>query len=184
MANSDDQGVFRYVLDANDRIRFVSDEWLDFARQNGAERLDRERVIEHSIWDFIVDARTRELYEKLFERARSYGQVLCVPFRCDSPDRRRFMELDLIGLEDGGVLIESRLLCEERREPVSFESLTRNGSPARMCSWCKRICSDDGSWVEIEEIEEVEAIGPDLGISHVTCPACYGRAREQLGMDC
>jgi hypothetical protein len=184
MFRSDDDSMFEYELDATDRIRDVSDRWLDFARENDAAHLTREAVVGHSVWDFIADDRTRHLYAQLFERARDYGQVLCVPFRCDSPDFRRFMELDIVSRADGGLVIESRLLCEEPREPVWVR---RSAGPViQMCGWCKKVRTDDDTWVEIEEAANPETLAtrPGLDISHVTCPACYSQARAQLGLDC
>ncbi len=175
--------LYEYHVDGDDSLTFVSDSWVAFARENDAPHLTREHVIGRPLWQFITDRQTRHLYELLLDRARRVGPILRLPFRCDAPDCRRFMELDIIALEHGRLKFESRLLREEPRRPVEALWLPRPGSDAllEMCSWCKRIRSAREAWLEVEELATEHGLleGPLPDISHVICPACYERVRSR-----
>ncbi len=178
--------MLSYQLDGEDRILFVSDEWLGFARENGAPALTRENVITRPIWDFISGASTRHLYELVFERVRSRQRFVTLPFRCDAPDRRRYMELGLSPLADCGICVVSRLLKEEPREPLRLldSALARSDEFLETCSWCKRIRARDGTWLEperaIERNDLFDAPRPPH-LTHTACPECDERARAAAG---
>ena len=178
---SDRLPLYEYHVDPDDALTFVSDAWVAFARENDAPHLTREHVIGRPLWHFITDRQTRHLYELLLEQARRVGQVLRLPFRCDAPDCRRFMELDIIAREHGGLKFESRLIREEPREPVLGLGLSRGGPGPllEMCSWCKRIRSGPDTWLDVEELATRHALfeEPVPDISHVVCPTCFERVR-------
>ena len=67
------QLIFRYRVDARDRLVFVDPLWLAFARENGAADLTEQRVIGRSLWDFVADAETIRLYRELHARVRGCG---------------------------------------------------------------------------------------------------------------
>ena len=85
---------FTYRVDGNDVITYVSEAWVEFARQNGAATLDEASVVGRSIWDLIAHAPTRELYKLVFRKVR-VGKTVVLPFRCDAPRLRRYMQLSL-----------------------------------------------------------------------------------------
>ncbi|NQU49755.1 MAG: hypothetical protein HQ519_13975 [Planctomycetes bacterium] len=88
--------VFSYRIDSEDKILAVSAEWLRFAKENMAADLEREFVVGRSLWQFITGDEVKHLYEIIFERARQTGDQIALPFRCDSPTERRFMELQAL----------------------------------------------------------------------------------------
>jgi len=167
---------FDYRVDAGDRIRFVSDAWIRFARDNGAPELDRDTVYGISIWRFIDGAQARHLYRLLFERARCALGVYTVPFRCDGPHVRRRMELTIEGHADGSVHLSSTLLAEEPRAPVTLldPDTLRGAELLHMCSWCKRVLVEGLGWMEIEDA--VARLGlfraPVPRVTHGVCSAC------------
>ncbi len=175
--------TYRYQLDADDRIVFVSDAWLAFAVQNDAPGLTREAVLGRPIWDFITGPSTRQIYEHLHEETRARQRVLTVPFRCDSPDRRRFMELELRSLPDGFIQADSRLLREEQRSPVDAlrVSVERTDEFVDTCSLCRRV-REDHDWAEIEDLV-LRGLFHEPGppqFTHTTCPDCEERVRDTL----
>ena len=87
--------VFEYQIDSNDVLVLVSDDWLAFARENGASELDAKFIIGRSLWDFIPDEPTQTLYRDVIATVRATDQPIVVPFRCDSPTLRRFMRLEV-----------------------------------------------------------------------------------------
>jgi len=142
-----------YAIDGQDTIVSVNDAWLAFARANRAPELRSETVVGRAIWEFISGEPTRELYATLFRRARAEGQEIVLPFRCDSPDRFRFMRLVIAparadALQLRGVLLREQLrpYCRiiDRAFPRSLVTLT-------LCSVCLRICVLGTDWIEVED---------------------------------
>jgi hypothetical protein len=99
-----DSAVCDYAVDGNDVIVSLGDDWLRFARENAAAELSRESVIGHNLWEYVAGNATRELYEVIFRRVRDQRRTLVLPFRCDSPDRFRFMQLAIESGEGPTVL--------------------------------------------------------------------------------
>ena len=75
--------TFGYRLDPHDAIEWVSEDWLAFARENGAAELEPNSVLGKKLWEFIADERTRQLYRDVFTMVRATDQPKVVPFRCD-----------------------------------------------------------------------------------------------------
>jgi len=172
-----------YWLDADDQIIGVSERWLSFALQNGAPQLRPETVVGRQLWSFISGQTVRHLFQQLLGQVRERGRGVSVPFRCDSPERRRYMRLSCLPLDARSIEMCSTLLREEPREPAPQIS---NRGLLRMCSWCKRIARSDVDWMEIE------AAAVDLGffertepaeITHVVCPDCSRMLLEEIGAD-
>lgn len=168
-------GNSQYELDHEDRIRSVSALWSAFARENEAEHLVRG-VVGTPIWDWIAGPEVQHLYRLLFSRIREVRGSATIPFRCDSPSIRRFMELEVFALPDDGLLCTAELKRAERRTPVPLldPHVPRSETFLRICSWCKRVPTGDGLWLEIEQaiaaLRLVEDVPP--AISHTICDRC------------
>jgi hypothetical protein len=167
-----------YHLDARAHIVYVNDNWGRFARQAGVEALSEARVIGRSLWSFIKDPAVRHIYKILYGRILSGERTsIRLNFRCDGPDIRRFMEMELkpIAGRNDRIEVVCRTLREERRDPVD---LTHASAPQFlvMCSICKGVRDDEAaSWREIEEVLKQD--GPMDGdasilVSHTICETC------------
>lgn len=174
-----------YELDQDDRIRAVSASWLDFARHNGAADLERETVVGRPIWDFVAGTDTQGVYEAIFTRVRATGRTLRLPFRCDSPDRRRYMQLTVRPRPAGGLAISASLVREEERDPISL--LDRNTARSHvlvpMCSWCKAVRGTTGEWLEVEEaVAQFELLAslPLPRLTHTICPKCAASLEDNV----
>lgn len=174
-----EKDVFVYCLDADDTILSVSPNWETFAYTNASGvECSVDHVVGHSIWDFIHDFETRYLYKAVFRRVRSGKPCGPIPFRCDSPGERRFLELSVLPLADDGLEIRSRIKSVEPRDPVKLldKAAQRSNELLRVCSMCKKLALPTGQWVEVEEglsrmkLFETEEM-PKL--THGVCPACY-----------
>jgi len=155
------------------------------ALENYAPQMSFERIKYSPIWDFIYDTETRHIYRMLLEKVRANPVSVRFPFRCDAPDRRRFMEMEILPLNESGVQFNTVLVREEEREPVrlldAFEA--RSEKIIRMCSWCKCIILHDGSCLDVEEaIRRMDLFKePKLPqISHGACASCGKRWRESI----
>lgn len=177
MGTQDDKRTFVYRIDGSDRVAFVDEEWLRFAAENGAEELSRERVLGASIHTFIADQETSAIYHFLLGKVRATGTALEVPFRCDSPECRRQMTMEVAPFGEELVEIRSRLIKREPREPIALldAGVDRSDELVRMCGWCKKIELPAQEWVEVEEgvraLALLEAQRPP-GLTHGICPSC------------
>ena len=101
-----DPDIYEYVIDANDVITNVNDSWESFAEENGSEGLG-ERVVGSWLWQHLAGVEVKHLFRVLLERVRTTGKVVRVPFRCDAPDLRRHMILEVTPLPDDVVRFSS-----------------------------------------------------------------------------
>ena len=165
-----------YRLNQQDEVIHLSDGWGTFALENDAPELLPEHVLGRSIWDFIFDLTTTQLYRDLFQRARA-GRQSTFLFRCDAPDCRRQMEMTISGRKRGELQIKTRSLREEERLPqeVLDRHADRGDDLLRLCGWCNRV-DVGGVW------EEVETAVTLLGLfdrrclpllTHGICDSCY-----------
>ena len=90
-----DHRSFIWSIDDADKIVHVNDDWLAFAQENLSPNLMAALVLDQSIWRFIQGQETIYLYKQIFGRVRAGKSPVKFPFRCDSPDCRRFMEMKL-----------------------------------------------------------------------------------------
>ena len=179
--------LFVYRIDLEDRISFVNDEWIAFGIENGLTELSEKRVIGKSLWDFIADSSVQHVYEALFNRVRAKNCRPKIPYRCDSPDCRRIMEMELFSSQDGEIEITSRILKKEFRPPVSIleHSADRSSVFLPICSFCKKMRLREDTWYEIEDaaaILGITNIGPYPQLSHSICDRCLEDWEKNLSL--
>jgi hypothetical protein len=130
------------VIDEGDRIVSVSHNWLSFAQENqAAESCHPAKVIKEPIWNFIDGLETTHLYEIIIAKVRSKKRTVTLPYRCDAPDRRRYLELRIAPVPQEHIEFASRIIGEEPRDRVK---LLQSGDPRsdeliKMCSMCKKV---------------------------------------------
>lgn len=178
-------GGCAYELDAEFRIRAVDAAWSAFALANGAPDLAvPPGPIGRSIFDYLQDATTADLYHRLFERVRQSRRSAVFPFRCDSPGLRRFLEMTISAPEPAGLHLQTRVVRLEARSPVALleRGVRRSAQLLVMCSWCKAV-KVAGGWRELEDavvalrLFEREAL-PML--THGICGPCQERLEAGL----
>lgn len=166
-----------YRIDASDRIVTVSDGWVSFAEANGGEHALPPRILGTSLWSAIADSATREVYRVMLGRVRKGGGTVRFQFRCDSPDVRRLLQMQVTASAGDEVAFETRVVQRQSRPEVGamHPDTTRSEAILRICGWCMRV-PVNGEWLEIEQA--ITALGlfeesatPQL--SHGMCPACY-----------
>lgn len=178
--------VFVYQIDQNDTIVKVSENWEAFAIENGwGNESSPGKGLGFLLWDYIHDLETRHLYRELFKRVRAGNRVGPIPFRCDSPRIRRFMELLISPLSDAGIEITSTIIRSEFRDPVTLldSNKPKFGELIRMCSMCKKVDTSRGEWVELEEwLVRLRPFEEDKlpGLTHSMCLACFALAMADL----
>ena len=169
--------VFEYQLDANDVLVSVSDDWLAFARENGASELVAESVVGKSLWDFIPDEPTRTLYRDVFATVRATDQPVVVPFRCDSPTLQRFMRLEVRHHPGCGIDLRSILVRAEpcERQLLLDRTARQSHNCVTMCSCCKQVLVEPHGWLSLEEANRhprLCLVGKRPHIRYEVCTAC------------
>jgi hypothetical protein len=168
-------------IDANLRISYVSQEWLAFAAENGYET-SAQTELGRPLFSVIADEETRHIYQVLIQRARASGQALAFGYRCDSPNQRRWMQMQMRYLANSDEIeFASRALRTEARPQVPLIACNRIQPASRrilsMCSWCKSVLTGQ-AWVEVEEaVRQLRLFASDAmpRISHGICPDCSKR---------
>ena len=166
-----------YRVNAEDQISSVNEDWLSFAEANGGHPLLPPGILGRSLWEFIGDMETQHLYRVLHRRVRTLGKPVRLSFRCDAPERRRLLQLDILPHRDQELLYRVRTLRQEFREPVPLldPERPRDESFVSMCGWCKRVAVASRGWLEVEEAVAALALfdtprPPQL--THGVCEEC------------
>jgi hypothetical protein len=141
-----------YRIDARDKLTHVNDDWVAFAQQNQAPELVPGNLLGEEIWLFIRGQTIRDLYQAMFDRVRVLRTELIAPFRCDSPDTVRQMELTMRPLPQGGIEFDGRVLSMGTRENVYLfdRYVRRTRRTIAICSFCRRL-EVGGHWLEASE---------------------------------
>lgn len=180
------QAEFVYRIDAHQRLVFVSEHWGSFGEENHGRHLAAEQVLGRSLWDFITDQTTIEIYRALVARVVQTACVAQFPFRCDSPGARRHMWMILSALENGACQFSSRILREEPRTFVPLLDPLALRDPrafVTVCSWCKKVAVPNTGWLEVERaVGVMELFGTPLQpqLTHGICPPCEAGFHEEI----
>ena len=166
-----------YCVNAEDQISSVSEEWLSFAEANEGKALLPPGILGRSLWDFIGDMETQHIYGVLHRRVRTLGTSVRLSFRCDGPERRRLLQLDILPHRDQELLYRVRTLKQEFRVPVPLldPQRPRERGFVTMCGWCKRVAVSPRRWLEVEEAVAVLAIFDEPRppqLTHGVCEEC------------
>ncbi len=175
----------QYHVNAHDRISAVNDEWLSFAKANEGSTLLPPEILGRSLWDFIGDLETRHIYQALHGRVRTLGVPVRLCFRCDGPDRRRLLQLDIVAGDDQQLIYRVRTLKEEVRLPVPLldPHERRSRRFVTMCAWCKRVAAPPRGWLEVEEAAvalQLFAESSPPRVTHGICEECSERLHQTL----
>lgn len=172
---------FAYRIDARDRVASVETAWLQFEP-------GRSRQPSVSVWDYISGYEVRHLFKMMFDSARADRREVSVPFRCDTPTARRFMELKIEPQDDGCLSIAGQMLHEESRDSVELLASDER-DPDRyleICSWCKRIDLGGDNWVEVEDaVRELDLLSEPLmpTLNHSVCFDCMDKVEKYVASD-
>ena len=175
-----------YLIDADDRFVSVSPQWAPFAHANDGDELAPEAVTGRSLWDFIADDATRELYAEILAHVRS-GATTELVLRCDAPERRRLIEMIVTRRADGNVEFKTVLLAATERpvQRLLAKSTPRTGQHLMLCGWCDRVHVGGEEWLEVEEAMDRLQLAdePELPqVDPVVCPSCFAKVTEIMTM--
>lgn len=174
-----------YELDADLRIICVDARWSEFANANHAPELAvPPGPLGQSALSCVADSTSALLYERLFHRVLQTRIVITLPFRCDAPALRRYLNLVIEPRTPAGLRIETTLTRTEERPamPLLDRDTPRGSDLLRMCGWCKLV-DVAGRWCEVEEaVAEMRLFERDRLplVTHGICPTCHERVRREF----
>lgn len=184
---------YTHCTDATGRIVAVNDAWIAFAQKNWRTDFKPAMILGRNLDEFINGPDTQAVFRLAVHRVRSKKRSLTLPFRCDSPDQRRFMEMTITPLDDDGLEYSCLILREEVRAPVVFLpcGARRPGAAKRSlvaCSVCLRLqrpawgqlrgpeaLAGKEEWLEAERVLPLVAIleeGYFPPLTYAVCPDC------------
>lgn len=179
--------VYSYIIDNKDNILSISSqEWDEFYNQNSdQESCLSSNIIKEPLWDYIDDFETKHLYENIINNVRKYNKQITIPFRCDSPSQRRFLNLTLKPLKGEYIEFISKIEKIENREFIPLLDNKRDSSEEILivCSMCKKIKLEENLWEEVETAVSLLKLfeKPKLPmLSHGLCPFCKKVYMEEV----
>lgn len=159
MDTSADKNTNIYWLDNKKRIAYVSTFWDEFAVENEGKNVISSKVIGKSIWEFIDSDTTKMWLDTLLRFSETTKKEIERPYRCDSPDLKRYMKMKVV-VEGSNILrLEHTVLKTEKRINSikifhrSSSGIASENSFKVRCSVCGRI-KDNEEWKEIENISD------------------------------
>ena len=177
MSNQELSLYFR--LDKSDRITETGGAWDTMAHENGGDALCGGTVIGHPLYDYVSGDVSKMFVRTVIDGVRVLQRPRALPYRCDSPGLRRYMEMAITCEPGGGLLLEHRLLRTEatgRR----FDFQTSNAPLRQMivrCTHCNAI-KHEGRWGEPEAVLPEQVSGA-LAVVYGVCPRCMERIRRK-----
>ena len=182
-----DSNCVTYHIDNNNIIVYLSDNWDQFAKKNKGDKLVGGVLLNKSLYDSIADWRCQHLYKLLINRALLLHQTVKFPYRCDSPEFRRFMTMEITQLENSITEFRSCVVREEAREPQLLLDpyIPRSSEFLLICSWCNKVNISKGSWLEIEDaVKKAGLFDTELlpNLTHGVCPACFQKIQNEFAL--
>jgi len=163
-----------FVIDALDRVCFMSAAALELVRGCGGGAWLADVNMGRRIWDSIAGFENQPLLELLYDRVRAIAAPLSVSLRCDSNDTRRRASLRLEPLPDSSIRHWIYVEWSEARSPTAMldPQRKRDARSLNCCTWCKRVELGLGEWREVEEAETSLGFNAESTLPRLKAAVC------------
>lgn len=167
-----------YSIDSTDHLIQVNEAFTAFADVNDGGTLHPDQVLGRLLWDFLTDETTKSLYRDMVQRVRRRNVPVRFKFRCDAPDLKRLLAMEIDKGEGDAVRFTVTSVLEERMLSAARAAIrmSESGALLTICGWCKRVPLASGEWGEIEAaVDELGLFDSEstMRLSHGMCPTCY-----------
>lgn len=177
-----DAGTNTYWLDESLRITDVNEAWDQFAQENDGDQALGSLIRGRPLWDFVVDDVTRMWLELLIKLARMRNEQIERPYRCDTPELKRYMLMKITPEAQDSLRVDHILVSTAPRiRPVHIHCAGRGThlSNAHLrCSMCGRIANDN-AWLEPDADPVPE--GKALTVIYTVCNHCAKALEPEVG---
>lgn len=178
------QAQLIYEIDKYNVIRRIAGSWDEFSEENETHNLATEQVIGRSLWDYVIGKDVRWLYEKLIAHVRKSGNKVVFPFRCDSPDTIRLMEMEIVPQSENTVRFVTTPVEIRQRPKQLYYNYISHGQRCHVfcCSICNRVKSEN-AWVQLDEALQVQRLldsDKPLSMYGALCPECKNNMDKVL----
>lgn len=171
-----------YILNGEYKIIEVHPEWDNFAKENFATSDTlKNKIIGKKIMDFIKGDPVRMWYETIISYAKSLNIRVKRPYRCDSPNKKRYMEMEVIPMKDGKIKVNHYLIKEEEvKNPIeTFKfSLEMDKNSSLRCSSCNRFLHLN-RWIELEEAVKIHDFR-SIFVVDIICNECLKQKIDEM----
>ena len=171
---STNEGPIYYCVDRTDTIVEIGGSWDRFAEMSGAMDLFAHKVIGTGLLSHISGDVTQSFVAAALDAARVLNARRVMPYRCDAPRFKRFMEMKVEPVPSGLLRVSHRLIRTERFPyELNFKASATGGNPTIRCSLCGRISAADG-WLEPEEASLLGLVrtGDVNQVIYTVCEPC------------
>jgi hypothetical protein len=159
--------------------------WSAFAKENGGHSLLDNPPVGRSIWEFIEGLSTRNIYALAMKQVRNKGRSICFPFRNDSPEMLRYMNMHIESGAAGSLWFRTTIQREIRKDTLAEKNVPKpENHPnylVHMCAWCNLV-EVAGEWFSLASAIWALGLldGPEVPpITHGICPKCVGQINER-----
>ncbi|MDF1584358.1 MAG: hypothetical protein P1P78_13760 [Methyloprofundus sp.] len=164
--------VIVYEIDESNIITTVNANWKAFAQANGAPELNDANVIGKPLLDFISGNVTKRFWINLLTHVRTDNCSYSFCYRCDAPNLKRHMKLDIAPLGTFNLRITSTLLhAKPRALQMDFKrAQQRSAHSIIRCSLCNKVVHNK-QWIEADELNR--GLKTTLDVTYGVCPVCH-----------
>ena len=172
-----------YVIDAADILVKVNLGWDNFAEANEGITIYSNHIVGKSLWSYITGKDTQKIYQELLALVRQKQKPITLPYRCDSPELRRFMSMTITPLENKAVQFSNHTLKTVPRPPHHFKlsKLYEGQAIILRCSLCNRL-KVKSAFLELEEaLDKGELLNDNkpIIITYTVCQECSDHILEK-----
>lgn len=181
--NMQEQTSIQYELDEHNIITDVSAAWDQFALENDGYHVMEKHVKGQSLFSFVKGESTKMMIDLLLNKARLLKKTVTHKYRCDSPDCKRYMEMDIVPVYEGKLVLRHRTLRTEKlNNKIAFEfnpqKAHEHKKPMIRCSVCNRIYIKD-QWLEPDQAMAKKwlPVAASLPVIYGICNECRENIR-------
>lgn len=166
-----------YVIDCSigsPTIESILVSWRDYADSDDEKLPAEVALVGTKLESHVAGANTNEFLATLLNAVMEQGQDCELPYRCDAPDKKRFMLMQISRLADKRLKLSHQLLSETS---LPSTILFRLGSALEAevcrCSFCCRI-RHHRIWREPEEALCRKLLRSDVenSVEYMVCADC------------
>jgi len=169
--------VVEFLLNSQDEIIAVGEQWDAFALENGAPELSGNAVIGKPLLDFVSGNVTRRFVNQLLQIVRANQRDLILDYRCDAPLKRRYMRMNISQIHGDLRFVHSVLKIEDRKQPLNFIKSQQRAKETKIrCSMCNLVRLAD-EWVEPELLLQGDASG-EMMVIYGVCQPCQQKLQS------